>query len=71
MKTVKMSLSNLEGKLSRKEMKGIMAGSGGWGGWCGICFGGLGAWLNSPSQPSCAATAQEYCRSGVGYCYSC
>lgn len=28
MKTVKMSLANLEGKLSRKEMKVIMAGSG-------------------------------------------
>lgn len=26
MKTIKMSLSNIEGKLSRKEMKGIMAG---------------------------------------------
>ena len=31
MKTVKMSLANLEGKLSRKEMKEIMAGSGGYG----------------------------------------
>lgn len=28
MKTIKMSLANIEGKLSRKEMRGIMAGSG-------------------------------------------
>ena len=28
MKTVKMSLANLQGKMSRKEMKNIMAGSG-------------------------------------------
>lgn len=28
MKTVKMSLANLKGKMSRKEMKNIMAGSG-------------------------------------------
>ena len=28
MKNEKMSLANIEGKLSRKEMKGIMAGSG-------------------------------------------
>jgi len=28
-KTVKMSLANLQGKMSRKEMKNIMAGSGG------------------------------------------
>ena len=28
MKTIKMSLANIEGKLSRKEMKNIMAGSG-------------------------------------------
>ncbi len=29
MKNVKMSLANIQGKLSRKEMKDIMAGSGG------------------------------------------
>lgn len=40
MKTVKMSLANLEGKLSRKEMKGIMAGSGSGGGKCAdSCMG--------------------------------
>lgn len=31
MKTVKMNLANLQGKLSRKEMRNIMAGSGGGG----------------------------------------
>jgi len=28
MKTLKMSLENIQGKMSRKEMKSIMAGSG-------------------------------------------
>ncbi len=31
MKTVKMSLENMIGKMSRKEMSKIMAGSGGYG----------------------------------------
>ena len=31
MKTVKISLANIQGKLSRTEMKSIMAGSGGGG----------------------------------------
>jgi hypothetical protein len=31
MKTTKMSLANIQGKLSRTEMKNIMAGSGGGG----------------------------------------
>ena len=35
MKTKKMSLANIQGKLSRAEMKNIMAGSGGSGGCCG------------------------------------
>jgi len=35
MKTQKMSLANIQGKLSRAEMKNIMAGSGG-----GSCGGG-------------------------------
>ena len=29
MKTLKMSLENIQGKMSRKEMRNIMAGSGG------------------------------------------
>ena len=36
MKTKKMSLANIQGKLSRAEMKKIMAGSGDdW--WNGLC----------------------------------
>jgi hypothetical protein len=42
MKTTKMSLANIQGKLSRTEMKKIMAGSGG-DGW------------NGPCGPSCSA----------------
>lgn len=39
MKTTKMSLANLQGKMSRAEMKRIMAGSGDDGGRCGDCTG--------------------------------
>ena len=43
MQTKKMSLANIKGKLSRAEMKNIMAGSGdlGWGKCCynGDCGG--------------------------------
>ncbi len=35
MKTRKISLADIQGKLSRAEMKNIMAGSGGQG--CGTC----------------------------------
>lgn len=45
MKTVKMSLANIEGKISRKEMKAIMAGSS--GGACAKYY--CGAY----SQPCC------------------
>lgn len=38
MQTKKMSLANIQGKLSRSEMKKIMAGSG--GGKCGDDCGG-------------------------------
>ncbi len=34
MKTTKMSLANIQGKLSRTEMKSIMAGSGDGGTYC-------------------------------------
>ncbi len=45
-----MSLANIQGKLSRAEMKNIMAGSGesGWGTWCynGDCGGpGCRQWV--------------------------
>ena len=35
MQSKKMSLANIQGKLSRTEMKEIMAGSNGWNGDCG------------------------------------
>ena len=41
MKTEKISLANIQGKLSRNEMKNIMAGSGGGG----TCYDGSGGCL--------------------------
>ena len=69
MKTVKMSLANLEGKLSRKEMKGIMAGSG--SGYCGTCVGGVGSWYGNSSSASCAQTGYNYCSSQTSICRPC
>lgn len=55
MKTVKMNLANMQGKMSRKEMKEIMAGSGSGG--CGTvcsepkdCSGNLRC-VSCPSGP--------------------
>lgn len=39
MKRMKMSLANIEGRLSRTEMKNIMAGSGGGQGACSVTCG--------------------------------
>lgn len=69
MKTVKMSLANLEGKLSRKEMKRIMAGSGGSGSYGGNCDGSVGSWYGNTSMQDCINTIATYCRSGYGHCY--
>ncbi len=48
MQTKKMSLANIQGKLSRTEMKNIMAGSGSGGGCrsggCGVYSGGTTYW---------------------------
>ena len=52
MKTKKMSLANIQGKLSRNEMKNIMAGSG-----TKCDFGHL----------SCS-TSQECAQVGKGFC---
>ena len=70
MKTVKMSLANLEGKLSRKEMKGIMAGSGvnGSNTWHGQCDG-IGTWYGSQDAQACLQAIQIYCYNGHGVCY--
>jgi hypothetical protein len=55
MKNVKMSLANIQGKLSRKELKNIMAGSNG-------CQWGAGKVY--PAQPS----AIVYCAAGTSGC---
>jgi hypothetical protein len=52
MKTLKMSLENIQGKLSRIEMKNIMAGSTGSGDHCGDICG--------PAYPPCDGSCQ-YC----------
>lgn len=44
-KLEKMSLANMEGKLTRKEMKNIIAGSGGWGISSGYFYDGRDCWI--------------------------
>jgi hypothetical protein len=56
METTKMSLVNIQGKLSRAEMKNIMAGSG-TGGSCKVC-----------QESWCKGLC--YCSSGLGQCGS-
>ena len=56
MKNEKMSLGNIQGKLSRAEMKNIMAGSG-TGGSCKVC-----------QENWCKGLC--YCSSGLGQCGS-
>lgn len=61
MKTKKMSLANIQGKLSRTEMKNIMAGSGsGCGGSCD--YGSTKGTCKVASNGGC------YCSSGMGQC---
>ena len=51
MKTVKISLANLQGKLNRVEIKSIMAGSGGpYGGNCGNFCNTYCTWPQPCSQ---------------------
>lgn len=57
-----MSLANIQGKLSRTEMKNIMAGSGTNGGYC---IGSVGSWVGSCNVPADCVT---YCRSGQSKC---
>ncbi len=69
MQTQKMSLANIKGKLSKAEMKNIMAGSSTYTG-C-VCTGGAtGAWYYT-STPSCFQLTQDkynYCRSHTALC---
>jgi len=72
MQTQKMSFANIQGKLSRTEMKNIMAGSGG-GSYLyagGSCTGSVGTWIMTPptSGNGCQADILRYCRSGRGSC---
>ena len=69
MELKKMSLANIQGKLSRTEMKGIMAGSGsGPGG--GTCIGSTGSWTytSSTTWANCIRDIATYCSSGSGTC---
>ena len=64
MQTKKMSLANIQGKLSRTEMKNIMAGSGSGSG--GYCIGSVGSWNGSCWIPGDCIT---YCRSRNCACW--
>ena len=55
MKTKKMRLAKIQGKLSRAEMKNIMAGSGGSGTIC-----------NCNSNDNCSGT-KPTCYNGIAY----
>ena len=57
METKKMSLANIKGKLSRVEMKNIMAGSGD----CGMGW----QWIWG------CTTEGEHCPDGAGWCHYC
>ena len=72
MQTQKMSLANINGKLSRAEMKNIMAGSGSSGYLYagGSCTGSVGEWTMTPptASGSCVDDIIRYCSSGRGTC---
>jgi hypothetical protein len=68
MQTKKMSLANIQGKLSRSEMKNIMAGSDYGGGYCGS----VGSAQNCPPHTTaekCDSQGRAYCKDGNGNCY--
>ena len=65
MQTQKMSLANIKGKLSRVEMKNIMAGS------LTTCSGSCDVTVNgTTTKGSCKTTDKGlcYCSSGMGQC---
>lgn len=61
MKKTKMSLANIQGKLSRAEMKSIMAGSGSTGTCGDLCF----------TADDCRKDTCLYCSSYNGGSYVC
>ncbi len=67
MKTQKMSLANIQGKLSRMEMKNLKGGGQQWH--CG-CANHAGAWSysNTPTMEQRGQDVATYCRGG-GACW--
>ena len=64
MRTTKMSLANIQGKLSRTEMKNIMAGSGGGSGACSAnCNPGFVT--IDPCTQTCTATSDVGVKCGT------
>ena len=70
MKTLKMSLENIQGKMSRNEMRNIMAGSGGFICSCsGVGNNGTLAWAsNYSSTMSIIDAINANCGSVGGSC---
>ncbi len=69
MKTQKMSLANIQGKLSRAEMKNIMAGSGVEGMSCGGPYGEAFCRAGS-SCYSCSSYNFGQCYFDTSRCYT-
>ncbi len=68
MKTVKMSLATIQGKLSRGEMKNIMAGSGDGNFYC-HCTGGGDMWTTTyASSSAMMEDINARCGSAGGTC---
>jgi hypothetical protein len=78
MQTKKMSLAAIQGKLSRNEMKQIMAGSGGgaickWFGTCTVYSNGTtysgtcGVYTHSGAHPGSSASSHCMCITGLGH----
>lgn len=68
-----MNLANMQGKLTRAEMKNILAGAedGGTNISFGACTGGsIGEWEYNPpvSSATCHDDINLYCASGYGTC---
>jgi|GEM_PF-2240619 len=61
MKTLKMSLENIQGKMSRKEMRNIMAGSGGGS----SCYNWSGAYCGANLNSPCTKTDGSSGKCGV------
>ena len=66
-----MSLANMQGKLSRTEMKNVMGGNAQA---CSCkCSGGTGTWVYSyePSRGTIDSDISKYCSSGSAGCTGC